>query len=74
MRHIAVGGGKFKELEELRGPMSAILDTFMAQQKELERYKQQFGPLPSNGGTVGDYVEDEDSDDSDEGSDTEQEL
>lgn len=45
MRHLAMGKGKIKELDDLRGPMAAVLDVFMAQQKELERYRQQFGAL-----------------------------
>ncbi|KAF4975321.1 hypothetical protein FZEAL_7886 [Fusarium zealandicum] len=64
MRHLAVGGGTIKELEELRGPMSAVLDHFMSQHNELERYKKQFGQLPAPESS---------DDDTDEGSDTEQE-
>jgi adenylate cyclase len=58
--------------------MTAILDMFMAQRKELERYRRKYGALPSPSSS-GDEGEDEDDDDGDdpdteEGSDTEQEL
>ncbi|KAF4470048.1 adenylate cyclase [Fusarium albosuccineum] len=71
MRHLAIGGGTIKELDELRGPMAAILDHFMSQQKELERYKRKFGELPSPESSDDDDMEDDY--DTDEGSDTEQE-
>ncbi len=53
-----MGGGPIKQLEDLRGPMTAILDHVTRQMAELERYKAKYGPLDSSG---------------DEGSDTEQE-
>ncbi|KAI0021504.1 protein phosphatase 2C [Xylariomycetidae sp. FL0641] len=58
MRHIAMGGGPIHQLEDLRTPMSVILDDLATQMTELERYKAKYGPLPSS---------------DDEGSDTEQE-
>ncbi|KAJ4224047.1 hypothetical protein NW759_005715 [Fusarium solani] len=69
MRHLAIGGGVIKELDELRGPMSDILDELTAQRKELERYKKRYGKLPSPESSD----DDEDDYDTDEGSDTEQE-
>ena len=80
MRHIAIGGGTIKELDDLHGPMSAILDQFMAQNRELKRYRRKYGALPNpvSSGSSEVEVEDDDDDDDDpdteEGSDTEQEL
>ncbi|OBS27329.1 hypothetical protein FPOA_01272 [Fusarium poae] len=83
MRHIAIGGGTIKELEDLHGPMSAILDQFMAQNRELKRYRRRYGALPnpmSSISTSEEEEEEEDDDDDDddpdteEGSNTEQEL
>lgn len=80
MRHIAIGGGTIKELDELHGPMSAILDQFMAQNRELKRYRRKYGALPNpvSSGSSDEEVEEDDDDDDDpdteEGSDTEQEL
>lgn len=69
MRHLATGGGIIKELDELRGPMSDILEELTAQRKELERYKKRYGKLPSPHSSD----DDQDDYDTDEGSDTEQE-
>lgn len=76
MRHLATGGGPIKELEDLQGPMTAILDMFMAQRKELERYRRKYGALPSPSSSEEEEEDDDDDDDPDteEGSDTEQEL
>ncbi|CAH0048025.1 unnamed protein product [Clonostachys solani] len=51
MRHLARGEGTLRELNDLRGPMSAILDYFVQQKRELERYKDKYGDLsdPDNG-------------------------
>ncbi|KAF5623197.1 adenylate cyclase [Fusarium sp. NRRL 52700] len=73
MRHLATGGGPIKELEDLQGPMTAILDMFMAQRKELERYRRKYGALPSSSSSE-DEDDDDDDPDTEEGSDTEQEL
>ncbi|PNY29327.1 Adenylate cyclase, partial [Tolypocladium capitatum] len=75
MRHLAMGGGVLRELNDLRGPMSMVLDFFVSQKKELEQYRQRYGALP---GPEDDAADDEESeaeeeDDSEEGgSDTEQ--
>lgn len=45
MRHLARGGGTIRELNDLRGPMSMVLDFFVNQQQELERYRQKYGSL-----------------------------
>ncbi|KAM0340985.1 hypothetical protein ACHAPU_010217 [Fusarium lateritium] len=76
MRHLAIGSGTIKELEDLKGPMSDILDQFMAQANELARYKKKYGELPSPGSSEEENDDDDDDDDPDteEGSDTEQEL
>ncbi|CAJ2501172.1 Uu.00g040250.m01.CDS01 [Anthostomella pinea] len=58
MRHIAMGGGTINQLEDLRTPMTTILDNLAIQLAELERYKSKYGPLDSS---------------ESEGSDTEQE-
>jgi adenylate cyclase len=83
MRHIAIGGGTIKELEDLHGPMSAILDQFMAQNRELKRYRRKYGALPNPLSSIStseeEEAEEEDDDDDDDpdtedGSNTEQEL
>ncbi|KAH9902076.1 protein phosphatase 2C [Xylariomycetidae sp. FL2044] len=58
MRHMAMGGGQIRQLEDLRAPMSLILDNLAAQMTELERYRAKYGPV---------------DDDTEDGSDTEQE-
>ncbi|KAL7922617.1 PP2C domain-containing protein [Trichoderma austrokoningii] len=45
MRHLAIGGGTLRELNQLRAPMSAVFEAFMAQKEELERYKLKYGEL-----------------------------
>lgn len=86
MRHLAGGGGTIKQLNDLRGPMQAVLDHFLAQNDELARYKAQFGALPPSKeppvvndarsikttSSIHSQIT-ELSDDEDEGSDTEQE-
>ncbi|TFB03855.1 hypothetical protein CCMA1212_003608 [Trichoderma ghanense] len=79
MRHLAIGGGTLRELNQLRAPMAAVFDYFLKQKEELERYKQKYGELddsePSNGATENgvhyDSLEIEEV--SENGSDTEQE-
>ena len=65
MRHLAVGGGVLRELNDLRGPMAAVLDFFVQQKQELDRYKQRYGELSDH-----DYTDDErvieETEDSDE--------
>lgn len=55
MRHIATGRAQLNHLEDLRAPMSEILDGLASQLAELERYKAKFGLLE-------DYDNDTDSD------------
>ena len=45
MRHLAIGGGPISRLDDLRTPMSVILDNLAVQLAELERYKARYGPL-----------------------------
>ena len=47
MRHLAIGGGPITRLDDLRTPMSVILDNLAVQLAELERYKARYGPLPA---------------------------
>ncbi|KAG8416953.1 cr1 protein [Metarhizium acridum] len=53
MRHLALGQPIIKELNDLRGPMSLVLDYFVKQQQELARYKQSYGDLPPEGDAAG---------------------
>lgn len=43
MRHMAMGGGTISQLNDLRAPMSQVLDSLAAQLAELEQYKARFG-------------------------------
>lgn len=45
MRHLALGGGPISKLEDLRAPMSSILDSVAAQLAELQRYKAIYGDI-----------------------------
>lgn len=45
MRHLAMGGGRITRLDDLRTPISVILDNLAVQLSELERYKAKYGPL-----------------------------
>ncbi|KAI0483383.1 protein phosphatase 2C [Xylariaceae sp. FL0804] len=45
VRHMAMGGGHIKQLEDLRTPMAVILDSLAVQMAELEKYKARYGPL-----------------------------
>ena len=45
MRHLAIGGGALRELNQLRAPMAAVFDYFLKQKEELDRYKQKYGEL-----------------------------
>ncbi|OAQ91632.1 adenylate cyclase [Purpureocillium lilacinum] len=53
MRHIAIGGGVLRELNDLRAPMASVLDFFVNQQKELEQYRKMYGALPQSNGASG---------------------
>ncbi|KAI0394798.1 protein phosphatase 2C [Xylariaceae sp. FL0594] len=59
IRHMAIGGGSIKQLEDLRAPMTVILNHVAKEMSELEKYRAKYGPLVENS--------------EDEGSDTEQE-
>lgn len=53
MRYLAKGDGPLRELNQLRAPMASVLDFFVQQKKELERYRATYGALPdSHEGTV----------------------
>lgn len=80
MRHLAIGGGALRELNQLRAPMAAVFDYFLKQKEELERYKQKYGELdesePSNRATENGVEYDDEleiEEVSEDGSDTEQE-
>lgn len=45
MRHLAVGSGPISQLDDLRAPMSDVLDSLAEQLEELRRYKARFGEL-----------------------------
>ncbi|KAH6898978.1 phosphatase 2C-domain-containing protein [Thelonectria olida] len=47
MRHLAIGGGTFNMLEDLAGPMSSVLDHFVAMHQQNLRYQAKYGDLPS---------------------------
>jgi len=57
LRHMALGGGRIHQLEDLRAPIATILNLFQQQLAELGRYKARFGEI----------------EELEEGSDTEQE-
>ncbi|KAI1078272.1 protein phosphatase 2C [Whalleya microplaca] len=56
MRHIAMGGGAINQLEDLRTPMTVVLDNLAVQLAELEKYKARYGALDteSEGGEFSD--------------------
>ncbi|KAH8675486.1 protein phosphatase 2C [Xylariales sp. PMI_506] len=45
VRHLAAGGGKISKLDDLRAPMSMVIDDLASQLSLLEKYKAKFGPL-----------------------------
>lgn len=45
LRHIAFGSAPLQQLEDMRGPMSDILDQVAKQMAELARYKALYGEL-----------------------------
>lgn len=57
MRYLATGGGTLRELNQLRAPMTQIFEVFAQQQRELERYRQRYGPLPDSDDVNGDEHE-----------------
>lgn len=56
------------QLEDLRAPMSVVLESFADQLAELQRYKARFGELGQVEGAVDD---DDDEEMDEEGSETE---
>jgi adenylate cyclase len=46
---MAFGGGVITQLDDIRAPMSLVLDSVAEQLAELERYKARFGELSSTG-------------------------
>ncbi len=46
MRYLAKCDGPLHELDQLRAPMAAVVDFFVQQKKELERYRAAYGELP----------------------------
>lgn len=50
MRHIAMGQGPISSLDDLRTPMSVVLDNLAVQLAELERYKAKYGDLATTDG------------------------
>ncbi|KAM4059472.1 protein phosphatase 2C domain-containing protein [Hirsutella rhossiliensis] len=62
MRHLAVGSGALRELDELRAPMDAVIDFFVQQKRELDLYRKRYGALPRSDGCVKEEEEEEDED------------
>jgi len=74
MRHIAIGSGPITHLGDLRAPMATVLSGVAAQLAELQRYKERFGELNDNiNGAEEIEMDESESDDTEDGSDTEQE-
>ncbi|PKS06341.1 hypothetical protein jhhlp_007089 [Lomentospora prolificans] len=77
MRHLIVGGGPIKQLEDLQGGFPTMINNLEEQLLELQRYRAKYGPLEKAG--VHEEVDDDDEEDDeeeydsveDEGSDTE---
>ena len=46
-----IGGGTITELNDLRGPMAAVITSLAEQMTELQRYRAMFGPLPPENST-----------------------
>lgn len=63
MRHIAMGGGPITSLDDLRTPMSVVLDNLAAQMAELERYKARYGDLTTTDSEGEALTTDQESDD-----------
>ncbi|KAH8891918.1 PP2C-domain-containing protein [Thozetella sp. PMI_491] len=45
LRHLVMGGGPITQLDDLRAPMSDVLQDVAAQLAELQKYKAKFGEL-----------------------------
>lgn len=45
MRHLVSGSGPITKLEDLRAPMTDVLDSLADQLAELQRYKARFGEI-----------------------------
>jgi adenylate cyclase len=72
MRHLAIGGGTLRELNQLRAPMAAVFEAFRAQKEELERYRQKYGELDDNDRSNG-VILPSNVEEIEDGSETEQE-
>jgi len=71
MRYLAKCDGPLRELNQLRAPMASVLDHFVQQKKDLERYRAIYGDLPSSDEPAA-VQELEDGDDEDSEQDSEQ--
>ncbi|PHH89593.1 hypothetical protein CDD83_5706 [Cordyceps sp. RAO-2017] len=65
MRHLAMGGGTLRELDDLRAPMEDVLEFFVQQKRELDMYRERYGALPHSAGSSRE-VEEEDEDEEEE--------
>ncbi|KAL5594488.1 hypothetical protein BROUX41_001420 [Berkeleyomyces rouxiae] len=48
IRHLAMGGGVIRELDNLRAPIADLLSAVAGKLAEAERYKELYGPLPDH--------------------------
>jgi hypothetical protein len=71
MRYLAKCDGPLRELNQLRAPMASVLDHFVQQKKDLERYRAIYGDLPSSDELAA-VQKLEDGDDEDSEQDSEQ--
>jgi adenylate cyclase len=72
MRYLAMCDGPLTELNQLRAPMASVLDYFVQQRNELDRYREKYGDLSDDGHTVQELNDRADISDVDtKGSDTE---
>lgn len=72
MRYLAKCDGPLRELNQLRAPMASVLDHFVQQKKDLERYRAIYGDLPSSDEpAAARELEDGDDEDSEQDSDHE---
>ncbi|CAK7563211.1 MAG: hypothetical protein SEPTF4163_001074 [Sporothrix epigloea] len=67
LRHMSMGSGPIRHLDDLRAPMTDLFTAFQQQLQELQAYKARFGPIEVTAVDEGDAIFE------DGGSDTEQE-
>jgi hypothetical protein len=73
---MATGSGVLRELNDLRAPMSSVLDHFVKEQKKLAKYRARYGDISSDESSDSEDAHQgrqrvtEITDDGDEGSDT----